>query len=246
MRKKLLVVLASLGALIIAAFFIANKSFSIIMNSISGGSSLHTLSADSTVQKQPNLDKSTNSDNQVAPESNSGSIQSSNSTENHGALSTSAQNEKKEAGPITEAKGSTPSAPDAAKSSAESQVKPNGNTTQYSATISEEKAEKVKDEITIAEKAKITSMLLSKLSPSELKLFAQMASNGLSLEEKKEAKKIILNKLSEDEYNQLIGIAAKYGLSQGKNYADSKKQDLSNKQDTTKQDTTKQDQPKQP
>ncbi|MNR68230.1 hypothetical protein D3C85_1926620 [compost metagenome] len=47
-----------------------------------------------------------------------------------------------------------------------------------------------------------------------------MAGNGLSVDEKKKAKDIILQKLTEDEYNQLIGIAAKYGLSQGKKYAD--------------------------
>lgn len=189
MRRKLAVVLAIFGVLIIAAFFIANQSFSVLMRSITAGEPASTLSADSTVQKQPNLDKPTSSDNQAAPESTSSSTQSSNSIENPGVQSASAQDEKKEAGPITEAKGSNPAAPDAAKSSAESLEKPNGNTFQYSATISKDKAEKVKDEITIAEKAKVTSMLLSKLSPSELKLFAQMAANGLSIEEKKEAKK---------------------------------------------------------
>lgn len=76
----------------------------------------------------------------------------------------------------------------------------------------------------MAEKAQITSVLLKKLSASELQLFLKMASNGLSVDEKKEAKKVFLQKLSEDEYNQLISIAAKYGLSQGKSYSDSLKE----------------------
>jgi hypothetical protein len=55
-------------------------------------------------------------------------------------------------------------------------------------------------------------------------LFMSMAGNGMSVDEKKAAKKIILGKLTEDEYNQLIQIAAKYGLSEGKSYTDSLKE----------------------
>ncbi|NQX59460.1 hypothetical protein [Paenibacillus qinlingensis] len=94
------------------------------------------------------------------------------------------------------------------------------NGTGYEAQITTEKAKEVQDVITLKEKASVTSVLLKKLSASDLQLFAKMAGNGLSVDEKKKAKDIILQKLSEDEYNQLIGIAAKYGLSQGKKYAD--------------------------
>jgi cytoskeletal protein RodZ len=94
------------------------------------------------------------------------------------------------------------------------------NGTGYEAQITTEKAKEVQDEITLKEKASVTSVLLKKLSASDLQLFAKMAGNGLSVDEKKKAKDIILQKLSEDEYNQLIGIAAKYGLSQGKKFAD--------------------------
>jgi hypothetical protein len=72
----------------------------------------------------------------------------------------------------------------------------------------------------------ITSVLLKKLSASDIQLFMKMAGNGMSLEEKKEAKQLILHKLSEEEYNQLIAIAAKYGLSQGKSYSESLKENL--------------------
>lgn len=93
----------------------------------------------------------------------------------------------------------------------------------YQAQVSTEKAKAVQDAITLKEKAAVTSVLLKKLSASDLQLFAKMAGNGLSMEEKKNAKEIILQKLSENEYNQLIGIAAKYGLSQGKSYKDTQK-----------------------
>ncbi|UJF34591.1 hypothetical protein [Paenibacillus hexagrammi] len=94
----------------------------------------------------------------------------------------------------------------------------------YDSQVSTEKAKEVEDAITIKEKAAVSTVLLKKLSVSELQLFARMASNGLSTEEKKEAKQIILKKLTEDEYDKLIQIAAKYGLSQGKNYQESLKE----------------------
>lgn len=93
----------------------------------------------------------------------------------------------------------------------------------YQAQISTEKAKAVQKAITLKEKAAVSSVLLKKLSASDLQLFAKMAGNGLSMEEKKIAKEIILKKLSENEYNQLIGIAAKYGLSEGKSYKDTQK-----------------------
>ncbi|MDR6878337.1 hypothetical protein [Bacillus sp. 3255] len=94
----------------------------------------------------------------------------------------------------------------------------------YQAQITTEKAKVVEDSISVKEKVAVTSVLLKKLSSSELQLLAKLAGGGLTVEEKKSAKEIILNKLSEDEYNQLIQIAAKYGLSQGKNYQDSQKE----------------------
>jgi hypothetical protein len=97
----------------------------------------------------------------------------------------------------------------------------------YTPNISEEKAQKVQDEISAKDKALVTSVLLKKLSPSDISLFMKLAGGGMTVEEKREAKKILLNKLTEEEYNELVAIAAKYGLSQGKSYAESKKQDLS-------------------
>jgi hypothetical protein len=94
----------------------------------------------------------------------------------------------------------------------------------YAAEISPEKATQVENQISLKDKTEISLILLKKLSPSDISLFTKMASNGLSIDEKREAKKEILKKLSEDEYNQLIQIAAKLGLSEGKSYAQSLKE----------------------
>lgn len=99
----------------------------------------------------------------------------------------------------------------------------------YEAQVTTEKAKVVEESISLKEKAAVSTVLLKKLSASELQLFAKMVGNGMSVEEKKQAKEMVLKKLTEDEYNQLIQIATKYGLSQGMNYKDSQKQVQTNK-----------------
>ena len=98
-----------------------------------------------------------------------------------------------------------------------------GSELAYSPEISVEKAEKVQEEITLREKAKVTEVVLRNFSADDLRLFMQLAQGGLTVEEKKEAKKIFLEKLSPEEYNALITIAAKYGLSRGQTYEESTK-----------------------
>lgn len=91
----------------------------------------------------------------------------------------------------------------------------------YQAEVSPEKAQKVEESITLADKAKVMAVMLRKLDADEISMFMKMASNGMSIDEKVEAKKMILKKLTEEEYNQLISVASKYGLSQGKPYKES-------------------------
>lgn len=81
--------------------------------------------------------------------------------------------------------------------------------------ISQDKAKAVEEKITIKEKTAVLSTLLKKLNASDIDTLKELASGGLSNEEKGEAKKIIMKKLTAEEYNRLIDIAAKYGLSQG-------------------------------
>ena len=94
----------------------------------------------------------------------------------------------------------------------------------YDPTVSIDKAKDVKASISLKDKTKISKILLSELSANDISLLTKLASGGLTVEKKKEAKKIILQKLSEEEYNELIQIAAKLGLSQGKSYQDSLKE----------------------
>jgi hypothetical protein len=91
----------------------------------------------------------------------------------------------------------------------------------YNAHITAKKIEKAEEEITFSEKTKVTSILLKKLSGSDISLFMKLADGGMTVAEKKEAKGIVLQKLTEKEYDELIEIAANLGLSQGKSYADS-------------------------
>ncbi len=97
----------------------------------------------------------------------------------------------------------------------------------YQAEISTEKAEAVKENITFSEKTKVLTVMLKRLNADDIKTLQKLANGGLTRDQKKEAKAIILQKLTEDEYNDLIDIAKKYGLSQGKSYEDSQKEDLS-------------------
>ncbi|MEV5029129.1 hypothetical protein [Paenibacillus sp. LPE1-1-1.1] len=88
----------------------------------------------------------------------------------------------------------------------------------YSAEVSVDKAKEVQEKITVSEKAKVSTVLLEELSLSDIKQIQELASGGLDLEEKKKARSIILGKLSPEQYDELIQVAKKYGMSQGKSY----------------------------
>lgn len=88
----------------------------------------------------------------------------------------------------------------------------------YSAEVSVDKVKDVQEKITVSEKAQVSSVLLKELSISDINQIQALASGGLSLEEKKQARSIILDKLSAEQYDELIQVAKKYGMSQGKSY----------------------------
>lgn len=85
-------------------------------------------------------------------------------------------------------------------------------------------AKELQEKVTQKEKVAVASVMMGNFSTNELKQFAEMASNGVSVEEKKAVRDQFLSRLSEEEYNKLIAIAAKYGLSQGKKYDEVKKE----------------------
>ncbi|WP_151736554.1 hypothetical protein [Paenibacillus tengchongensis] len=91
-----------------------------------------------------------------------------------------------------------------------------GNTTDgYTAQVSTEKAKEIQENVTVKDKANVTSIVLGELSLSDIKRLQELASGGLTLDEKREARQIILGKVSEDQYNELSQIAKKYGVSRG-------------------------------
>ncbi|MBY0013618.1 hypothetical protein [Paenibacillus typhae] len=84
------------------------------------------------------------------------------------------------------------------------------------AHISTDKAKEVQDSVSIKDKANVASIVAQQLSVSDIKRLQELAKGGLTNEEKREARSIILGKVSEDQYNELSQIAKKYGVSQGK------------------------------
>ncbi|AZN38591.1 hypothetical protein [Paenibacillus albus] len=109
-------------------------------------------------------------------------------------------------------------AKDEVKSSADVTPPAKEDTSKYAAEVSVDKAKTVKDKITIKDKATVASILMKKLSVQDIKKLQKLASGGLTIAKKREARQIILGAVSPDQYNELSGIAKKYGVSQGKKY----------------------------
>jgi hypothetical protein len=72
---------------------------------------------------------------------------------------------------------------------------PKGKSFTYQAEVIKDIAKVVEDSITLREKVAVTSVLLNKLSASDMQLFIQMASKGMSIDEKKLPKKSFLGSL---------------------------------------------------
>lgn len=104
---------------------------------------------------------------------------------------------------------------DSASNESKDQDKPDEG---YSAEVSVDKAKNLQGKITVSEKAQVSSVLLKELSMSDIKELQTLASGGLNLEEKKQARSIILGKLSAEQYDELIQVAKKYGMSKGRSY----------------------------
>lgn len=108
---------------------------------------------------------------------------------------------------------------DEAKPSEDATPPSKEDTSKYSAEVSVDKAKALKDKVTFKDKATVASILLKELSAQDIKKLQQLASGGLTVDEKREARRIVLGAVSPDQYNQLSGIAKKYGVSQGKKYS---------------------------
>ncbi|BCG60556.1 hypothetical protein [Paenibacillus sp. URB8-2] len=88
--------------------------------------------------------------------------------------------------------------------------------TQYTPQISTEMAKKIQENVSVKDKADVVSIVLGELSMSDIKQLQALAQGGLTIDEKKEARTLVMGKVSEQQYNELVQIAKKYGVSEGK------------------------------
>jgi hypothetical protein len=151
-------------------------------------------------------------------QNSSGAPDDGNDADNQGSQTdgseqTSENSNKPDQGEGSEGRPATPSQPDGGK-----------DKDGYKAEVSVDKAKDVQEKITVAEKAKLATVFMKELSADDLKKLQELSSGGLSQAEKKEARDLILERLSPEQYDELIEIAKKYGLSQGKNYEDVSKE----------------------
>lgn len=107
--------------------------------------------------------------------------------------------------------------------SAEAEDKPDDFS--YTPDVSADKARKIEEDVTLKEKAKVAKILLPKLNRKDIHVLQDMAEGGLSVNEKREVRSMMLKRLSPEEYNDLVQIAAKYGVSSGKTYDEAKQEE---------------------
>jgi cytoskeletal protein RodZ len=228
-KKVLLWTTGIVGVLIIGFLVTMNYATDYLLRSIISSSQVQESSSDilerssqQSVSSAP-TDKSTINDtnNQSSSLDRSSSAQSV-STGTATPASPIPQQSVAPTNQNTDFKGSTPTPSDTklpVNSPSSTSSSPKG----YDGNITPDKAEQVQESISLKEKAIVSSVLLKKLSSSDISLFVKMSGDGVTVEEKKQAKKVILEKLTEDEYNELIAIAAKLGLSSGRGYQETQK-----------------------
>lgn len=95
----------------------------------------------------------------------------------------------------------------------------------YTANLTGEKIKEIKEDVSVSDKMDVMAILLKKLSLSDIRKLQQLAQGGLTREKKREARAIIHDKVTPEQYDELITIAKKYGVSQGRNYEEVIKQE---------------------
>ncbi|TFE28169.1 hypothetical protein [Cohnella luojiensis] len=134
---------------------------------------------------------------------------------------------------VNEGQPSTPSSAESAAANPEKDVtgaeKPTEEPTgqpigKRTGDVTGEKVNNVRESLTVSDKATVVSVVLKNLSLTDLKKMRSIAQGGLTVEEKREAKRMMLSKLSPEEYNKLSALAKKYGISRGKTYDEAKQE----------------------
>lgn len=209
-KKILIWTLSIIVVLGVAGLFAANYAVDKLMNSMADGFDLESeestdgsQSVDSTTTAVPD-----NSDPDIASAT---AAPLATPTEDVGSKESSSDQAKAE----TEKDQSTSSPTTSQPTNAPATDKP-AATDGYTAQVSTDKAKEIKENVTVKEKADVATIVMGQLSVSDIKRLQELASGGLSIDEKREARSIILSKVSEDQYNELSQIAKKYGVSQGK------------------------------
>lgn len=76
--------------------------------------------------------------------------------------------------------------------------------------ISAKKIKEVKDSVETADKMKAASLVLKRLSASDINMLIKMAEGGLSQKDKKKAIELVYDKFTEDEVKEIKAMYAKY------------------------------------
>lgn len=239
--QKVTIWIASiLIVLVVGGLFAANYAVDKVLDSMVG------MSVDDLIGEE-DVNESGNSDGTASPPTGNGDSETDTGTgTNDGAASDpnqsvssgNSQNTGNSSDPSTDggtnssnggsdnssssSNGQQPSGSNGSNGEQTSGSEQQGSNGGYSPEISTDKAKEVEENITIKDKAKVVSTLMGSLSASDISTLQKLASGGLSVDEKREAKELLLEKLTEDQYNELIAIAAKHGLSQGKTYSETK------------------------
>lgn len=202
-KKVLIWTLSVIVVLGVGGLFAANYAVDKLMNSMAGGFDVEAGNTPSVPQGQVIEPVVADSDPSAEP---AASVDPASSS----------------------APASTPASGNAANPAAASTDKPVSNDKPAStpaptpagvdglAHISTDKAKEVQENVTITDKANVAAIVAKQLSVSDIKRLQELAQGGLTTEEKREARSIILGKVTEEQYNELAQIAKKYGVSQGK------------------------------
>ncbi|WP_379145983.1 hypothetical protein [Paenibacillus sp. sgz500992] len=228
-KKVLAWSLSIILVLAIGGLFAANYAIDRLMTSMADGLDLETedtpnASVEPTIAPTDEIPVEANEPNEnatlesAAPEKTSAAGESTdqstaspestpNPLSSSGSGKDTAATSQRTSSPATTDVGSNPT------SSPATDVE--SNLSEYSAQVSTDKAKKIQENVTVKDKADVTSIVLGELSLSDIKRLQELASGGLTPEEKREARQIILDKVSAEQYNELSDIAKKYGASRG-------------------------------
>lgn len=203
-KKILLWTLSVIVVLGVGGLFAANYAVDKLMNSMVDSFDLESESDVSGSQDQGTAPKDTVVDGNVDPVKSATPSTDDEGSSNQGSKDNGKTDGGKEASATSE--------PTDTSLTSNKELNSDG----YSVEVSPDKAQKIKENVTVKEKADVVSIVLGELSVSDIKRLQELAKGGLSSEEKYEARSIILGKVSEEQYNELSQIAKKYGVSQGK------------------------------